>query len=106
MLHRQNIGTLLLLGLAAEIGTFIAVVDWLGAGPAVLLGMSNGPDVALWALGVFTLCHVVEGYVVSPLVQRRMVEVPPALTVLALTFAGAAFGPLGVALGTPLAAVG
>ncbi len=41
MLRRQNLGTLLLLGLAAEIVAFIAVVDWLGAGPAVLLGLGS-----------------------------------------------------------------
>ena len=41
MLRRQNLGTLLLLGVVAEIVAFIAVVDWLGAGPAVLLGLGS-----------------------------------------------------------------
>ena len=95
------------LGLISALLTFVPYFGAIAAAvPAVLLAMSKGPEVAAWALGVFTLCHVVEGYIVSPLVQRRMVEVPPALTVLALTFAGAAFGPLGIVLGTPLAAVG
>lgn len=41
MLRRQNLGTLLLLGFAAEVVTFVAVVDWIGAGPAVLLGIGS-----------------------------------------------------------------
>ena len=41
MLRRQNLGTLLLLGLVAEVVAFIAVVDWLGAGPAVLIGLGS-----------------------------------------------------------------
>lgn len=41
MLRRQNLGTLLLLGLVAEVAAFIAVVDWLGAGPAVLIGLGS-----------------------------------------------------------------
>lgn len=95
------------LGLISGLMTFVPYFGAIAAAvPAVLLGMSKGPEIAAWTLGVFTLCHLVEGYVVSPLVQRRMVEVPPALTVLALTFAAAAFGPLGIVLGTPLAAVG
>ena len=95
------------LGLIGGVLTFVPYFGAIAAAiPAVLLGLSRGPEVAVWALGVFTLCHLVEGYVVSPLVQRRLVEVPPALIVLALTFAGAAFGPLGIVLGTPLAAVG
>lgn len=41
MLRRQNLGTLLLLGIVAEIVAFIVVVDWIGAGPAVLLGIGS-----------------------------------------------------------------
>ena len=41
MLRRQNLGTLLLLGFAAEVVTFIALVDWIGAGPAILLGIGS-----------------------------------------------------------------
>ena len=41
MLRLSNIGTLLLLGLAAEVVAFIAVVDWLGLGPALLIGAGS-----------------------------------------------------------------
>ncbi len=41
MLRFQNLGTLLLLGIVAEVVAFIAVVDWIGAGPAVLIGLGS-----------------------------------------------------------------
>lgn len=97
----------LVLGVITALLTFVPYFGAIAAAvPAVLLGLSKGVATGAWALGVYTLCHMVEGYVVSPLVQRHMVKLPPALTILALTFAGAAFGPLGIVLGTPLAAAG
>jgi len=97
------------LALAALAGilTFIPYFGAVLAGiPAVLVALSQGPKLALWTLGVFVLTHLIEGYVISPLVQKRMVELPPAITVLSMTAAGALFGPLGIVLGTPLAAAG
>ena len=41
MLRRQNLGTLLILGVAAEVVAFIAVVHWIGAAAAVLLGVGS-----------------------------------------------------------------
>lgn len=78
----------------------------LAAVPAFLVALTVGWTIALWTLGVYTLCHCVEGYIIAPLVQRRLVDLPPALTVIAMAIAGALFGLLGLALGTPLAATG
>ena len=95
------------LGILAGLLTFVpyfgAVV---AAVPAAMVALSVSVSAALWTLGVFTLCHVVEGYIIAPLVQRRLVELPPALTVLSMTISGTLFGALGVVLGTPLAAAG
>lgn len=95
------------LGILAGLLTFVpyfgAVV---AAVPAVMVALSVSLTTALWTLAVFTLCHCVEGYVVAPLVQRRLVDLPPALTVLSMTAGAALFGALGVILGTPLAAAG
>ena len=97
----------LALGVLAGLLTFIPYFGAVVAGiPAVLVALTVSPTTALYAVGVFLLCHVVEGYVLSPLVQRRLVEMPPALTLLSMTAAGAVFGPLGIILGTPIAAAG
>jgi hypothetical protein len=42
----------------------------------------------------------------TPLIQQETVALPPALTIASLVLFGALFGPLGLMLGTPLAAVG
>jgi predicted PurR-regulated permease PerM len=95
----------LALGVLAGLLTFIPYFGAvLAAVPAVLVALSAGPQLALWVLGVFVLVHLVEGYVISPLVQRRLVEMPPAVTVLSMTAGGTLFGPLGIMLGTPIAA--
>ncbi len=70
----------------------------------ITLALTVGWSTALWALVVYFACHVVEGYVVAPLVQRRLIELPPAMTILSMMVMGTLFGPLGVLVGTPLAA--
>jgi len=95
------------LGVLSALLTFIPYVGAvLAAVPATLLALMVSWPTALWALGVYTLCHCVEGYLIAPNVQRRMVELPPALMLMSMTVAGALFGLLGVAVGAPLAAVG
>ena len=95
----------LALGVLAGLLTFIPYFGAAVSGiPAVLVALTVSPTIALYTVGVFVLCHIVEGYVLSPLVQRRLVELPPALTLLSMAASGALFGPLGIILGTPLAA--
>ncbi len=95
------------LGLLAGLLTFIPYFGAiLGGIPAVLIALTLGWSTALWTLVIFTICHGIEGYIVAPLVQRRLLELPPALTIVSMTIAGKLFGLLGIALGTPLAAVG
>ena len=95
-----------LLGFITGMLTFIPYFGpFLSAIPAVLSGLTAGVPTAAYALGVLLVCHLAEGYVVAPLVQRRMVNLPPALTILSLGLFGTLFGPMGAILGTPLAAV-
>lgn len=95
------------LAVLAGLLTFVPYFGAIVAGiPAVLVALTVSVPTALWTLLVFTICHCVEGYVVSPLVQRRMVELPPALTVLSMTVMATLFGAMGVILGTPLAVAG
>ena len=59
----------------------------------------------LWALGVHILVQTLEGYVLTPLIQRRAIALPPVLTLVAVMLFGALFGALGVAFATPLVAL-
>lgn len=85
--------------------TFIPYFGAVAAGiPAVLVAMTVSWATVLWTVVIFTGCHLIEGYLVGPLVQRRLIQLPPALIILGMTIAGTLFGALGVVLGTPLAA--
>jgi predicted PurR-regulated permease PerM len=97
----------LALGVLAGILTFVPYFGAiLAAIPAVAIALGQGLHMTVLTLIVFAVCHVVEGYIVSPLVQDRMVRLPPALLILSMTFIGSLFGPMGVVLATPLAAAG
>ena len=93
------------LGLLAGLLTFIPYVGaWLGSIPAILMALTVGPYTALWVVGVFLLCHLVEGYLLAPLVQRRTADLAPALTLLAMGSIGSFYGIFGLILATPIAA--
>ena len=73
--------------------------------PAVLLGFAIGPEYALAALGLVLVVQQLEGYVITPLVQREAVTLPPALTLFALLATVLLFGPLGLLFSAPLTVV-
>jgi predicted PurR-regulated permease PerM len=95
----------LALGVLAGLLTFVPYFGTiLSAIPAMLVALTVSWQTSLWALVIFLGAHTIEGYAVSPLVQRWTVHLPPALSILSMTILGTVFGPLGVVLGTPIAA--
>jgi predicted PurR-regulated permease PerM len=97
----------LALGVLAGILTFVPYFGAiLAAIPALAIALGQGLHMLVLTAIVFAVGHAVEAYVVSPLVQDRMVRLPPALLILSMTFIGSLFGPMGIILATPLAAAG
>jgi predicted PurR-regulated permease PerM len=76
----------------------------LSAIPAILLGFVQGPQTALWVAALYAGVQVVESYVLDPIVDRKTVYLPPALTITSQLVMGVFAGLLGVTLATPLAA--
>lgn len=96
----------LALGIIAALLEFIPYLGpILTTVPAVLLGLAIGPESALAALGLVFVVQQLEGYVITPLVQREAVTLPPALTLFALLATGLLFGPLGLLFSAPLTVV-
>ncbi len=81
------------------LGTFVAVI------PAAILGFGQGTDTGLWTVGVLLLVQQLQGNIVMPLLQNRMVDLPPAITIFGIIAAGILLGPAGVLLATPLTIV-
>jgi predicted PurR-regulated permease PerM len=95
----------LTLGLLAGILAFVPYVGSVtSAIPAILIALTQRTELALYVILLFVGVHVVEGYILVPLMQKRMVHLPPALTLGAQAVLGALFGVLGLALATPLVA--
>ncbi|MFO1457299.1 MAG: AI-2E family transporter [Steroidobacteraceae bacterium] len=96
----------LALGLLAGLLAFVPLVGPIvSAIPALLLALADGAATVGWTLAVFVGVQQIEGNVVMPFVQRRMVDLPPALLLFAIVAAGTLLGPLGALLAAPLTVV-
>lgn len=97
----------LVLGLVAGVMVFVPNFGpILSAVPALLLALLQGTQTAIWVAVLYVGVQVVENTVVTPLIQRRAVSLPPALTILAQTAMGVLAGALGVVVAVPLTALG
>jgi predicted PurR-regulated permease PerM len=113
-------GTLTWLGLwalgvplAGLLATIIGLLNFIpvlgpviGGVPAVLLAMTEDPMLGLWVAGLIVAVQTVEGNFLTPMVQSRTADLPPALLLIVQVLTGALFGLLGVALAAPLSALG
>ena len=76
-----------------------------GLVPAVLLALSDDPNKALYVVVLFVVVQNIEGYIIMPAIQKRAVDLPDALTIVAQVLMGILAGAAGLALAAPLAAV-
>ena len=94
------------IGLVAGLAEFVPYLGILLAGiPAIVLGFGQGTDTGLWTIGVLIAVQQIQGNLVMPLLQNRMVDLPPAVTIFGIIAAGILFGVAGVLLATPLTIV-
>jgi predicted PurR-regulated permease PerM len=113
----EGVGTWLLLALggvpmAALLGVLTGLLAFLpniGAIVSgvliVLVGFSAGVESGLWAIGVYVVVQVADGYLIVPMVAKRSVDLAPALVLGAQVLFGALFGILGLALADPIVAM-
>ena len=96
----------LVLGL---ISGFLEFIPYAGAItssiPAIMVALVQGPELALWTIGLYVLVHHVEAYLIQPIIQQYAVDIPAVITLFALLAFGLLFGVLGVLLAAPLAVV-
>ena len=105
-LYAIGLPSALALGLIAGLAEFVPLVGPVfSAIPALLVALSVGGQTVFWVLGLYIVVQQLEGNLITPVIQRQTVDLPPALTLFALIAIGVLFGPLGVLLSTPLAVV-
>ena len=88
------------------IATVTELVPYLGpvlaAIPALLVAVTKGPELVVWTLAAYLLIHQAEGNLIMPLIQRRMISIPPALMLIGIAGIGALAGLLGFVLAAPI----
>lgn len=93
------------LGLLAGTLSFVPYLGSISSAiPAALIALTQSPTLVLYVIGLYVVVHIAEGYILLPLLQKRMVHLPPALTLTMQVILGTLLGVIGIALATPLTA--
>ncbi len=88
-----------LLNFIPNFGPIIALI------PAGLIGLMQGTTTAILVLCLYTFIQIVQSAVTQPLIQKKMVSIPPALIIFGQVAMGLLGGFWGVLLATPVIAI-
>ncbi|MBO4222505.1 AI-2E family transporter [Bradyrhizobium neotropicale] len=95
-----------ILGIQAGLLAFIPTVGAILAGLIVVLAsLASGWIAALSAFLLFLGVHAMESYVLTPIIQRQALDIPPATLFAFQILLGVVFGVWGLALALPLMAI-
>jgi predicted PurR-regulated permease PerM len=95
-----------ILGIQAGLLAFIPTVGALVAGLIVVLAsLGSGWVATLSALALFLGVHAMESFLLTPIIQRQALDIPPATLFAFQIFLGVVFGIWGLALALPLIAI-
>jgi predicted PurR-regulated permease PerM len=101
-----GIDSAFILGIQAGLLTFIPTVGALLGGLIVVLAsLASGWVAAASAFVLFLGIHALESYILTPILQRQALEIPPATLFAFQILLGVVFGIWGLALALPLMAV-
>ena len=81
-----------------NIGPYLALV------PAVLIALMQGGNMYIYVLILYFGIQIVESYLITPMIEKKMVHLPPALTLFWMVLLGVLTGILGLILATPILA--
>ena len=95
-----------ILGIQAGLLAFIPTVGAIIAGLIVVLAsLASGWVAAASAFGLFLGIHALESYILTPMLQRQALDIPPAIIFALQILLGVVFGVWGIALALPLIAI-
>jgi predicted PurR-regulated permease PerM len=89
----------LLAGLICFIPNFGPLLSMI---PAILVALSQSPQLALWVIGLYLIIQFVESNFITTAIQKKMINMPPALILIAQLFMGVLTGLWGLIMATPL----
>jgi predicted PurR-regulated permease PerM len=85
-----------ILELIPNIGSLIAMI------PGVLLAFTISTNTAILVAIFYIVCQTIVANIVTPLIQKRIINMPPAITLVSQLIMGAVSGALGIILAVPL----
>jgi predicted PurR-regulated permease PerM len=95
-----------ILGIQAGLLAFIPTVGAIVAGVIVLLAsLSSGWIATASAFGLFLGVHALESYILTPILQKQALDIPPATLFAFQILLGIVFGIWGISLALPLMAI-
>ena len=96
-----------ILGVQAGLLAFIPTVGAiLGGLIVVLASLASGWFAGVAAFGLFMAVHALESYILTPILQRQALDIPPATLFAFQITLGVVFGVWGLALALPVMAIG
>jgi predicted PurR-regulated permease PerM len=106
LLYALDVPMALLFGLLAGLLNFVPYIGpAVAIAPATLFALAESPTKAAWLVGCYLVIQLTESYVITPMIQKKTVHMPPALIIIAELLLGLWAGALGIILATPLAVV-
>jgi predicted PurR-regulated permease PerM len=94
------------LGLIAAVLSFIpSLGPLISVIPALMLGFTMSPMMPVWICLLYLGVQLLEANVITPLVQRKAISLPPAFVLGSELLMGLLLGGAGLAFATPLVAV-
>lgn len=88
--------------LAAALEFIPAIGPLITAGIVFMIVLVESTSRAIFVLLAFTLIQQIEGNMLTPILTKKFVEVPPVLVLFALAIGGKVWGVLGAILSVPL----
>ncbi|MEP0546101.1 MAG: AI-2E family transporter [Rhodothermales bacterium] len=96
----------LTLGLLAALLSFVPYIGpILALVPALAVALGEGSQTVVTVLAIYLAVQFAESYLITPLIQKRAVSMPPALLIASQVVLGVLAGAVGVAVATPLVVV-
>jgi predicted PurR-regulated permease PerM len=95
-----------ILGIQAGLLAFIPTVGAIIGGLIIVLAaIASGWVAVVSAFALFLGVHMLESYILTPLIQRQAIDIPPATLFATQILLGIVFGLWGLALALPLMAI-
>jgi predicted PurR-regulated permease PerM len=88
-----------LLELVPNLGSLLAMI------PGVLLALTVSTNKGILVALLYITSQTITANIVNPLIQKKLIKLPPALTLISQLIMGALSGALGIILAVPLLAI-